>query len=354
MTRIHLVGMPHNDTVRAVEWCAFSQKTRRLADMLTAGGHEVIYYGGPANEAAVAEHVVVVTDEDRKRWFGGEDFTDTVFNHWDPQEPCWAEMNANTVDAIADRLGPTDIIGITMGRCQQAIAAAFPNHVVIEPGIGYEGPLTTTHWCVESEAWRHYLYGKYGINDGRWYDTVIPNAYDPEDFDFCPDPDDYLLYLGRLTPRKGTAVVAELAKHHRVITAGQGDPGLVPGAEYRGVVVGDEKRKLLASARAVLVPTQYIGPFEGVAVEAMFSGTSVLTSPFGAFSETVVDGVNGWRCHTLGEFEAAVDWAGSLPAQQRREIVLHAREKYSTSVVARRYDAWLDRLGGLYGVGWYG
>lgn len=347
--RIHLVGMPHFDPVRTVEWCAFSQKTRRLCDMLSGLGHEVIYYGGPSLEATVAEHVVVASAEDRIRWFGGETWEERVFDRWSPDDLAWRQMNSAAIGEIDSRLDGRDIIGLTMGSCQRAIADAFPGKVVAEVGIGYEGTLVQTHWCVESEAWRHFLYGRHKIGDGRFYDTVIPNAFDPADYDFRDTKDDYLLYLGRMIPKKGLAIVAELAKHHRVITAGQGDQR-VPGAEHVGVVVGDDKRKLLAGARALLAPTTYIEPFGGVVVEAMLSGTPVITTPWGAFSETVLHGVTGWRCSTLLEFQKAAGLADQLlPAQIRN----HAAHRYSTAAVAPRYDAWLCNLGTIYGEGWY-
>lgn len=348
--RIHLPGLPHNDTVRAAEYCAYAQKWRRLCDMLTGLGHDVFYYGGPENEGAVAEHVVVVTEQDRQRWFGDERYVERVFDRWDPGDPCWTEMNQAVIAAMRERVGPTDIVAVTMGRCQETIAQAFPNHVVCEPGIGYEGPLLTTHWCVESEVWRGFLYGKYGITDGRWFDLVAPNSFDPDDFVFRADHDGYLLFLGRMSPRKGLPIVAELAKHHRVITAGQGDER-VPGAEHVGVVRGREKAELLAGARALICATQYIEPFGGVAVEAMLSGTPVIASPFGAFSETVAHGVTGYRCSTLGEFVGAADRVDDLDP---KEVRAWAMGRYTLEVCAPQYDAWLERLGTLYGSGWYG
>lgn len=348
--RIHLVGMPHLDPVRATEWCAFSQKIRKLCDLLSGLGHEVVYYGGAALEAEVAEHVVVVTDEDRQRWFGPETWTEKVFDRWSPDDDCWREMAVASIVAIGHRVEPTDIIGLTMGRVQQPISDAFPDMVRAEVGIGYEGPiLNGTHWCVESEAWRHHLYGRYGINDGRWFDTVIPNWFEPDQLEYRAEKDDYILHLGRITERKGTAVVAEVAKHHRVILAGQGDPALVPGAEYVGVVTGDDKRKLLAGARALIAPTTYIEPFGGVAVEAMLSGTPVITTPWGAFSETVAPEV-GWKCHTLGEILEAIDNADRL---EPADIRSYAIDRFTPEAVAPQYDRWLNQLATLYNQGWY-
>lgn len=347
--RIHLPGLVHRDPGPAWEPCAYTGKIWRLATMLAGAGHEVFVYGGPRTDTAGTD-VTVVTADERADWFGDETWENTVFNEFDPAHPSWSTMNRHVVDAIGERIEPGDIIGLTMGSAQAPIADAFPAHVVAEVGVGYEGILPSTHRCYESEAWRHYLWGKHGVTDGRWYDTVIPNAFDPAEYAFSTDKDDYLLYLGRMTPRKGLEVVAELAKHHRVITAGQGDER-VPGAEHVGVVRGVEKAELLAAARAVLVPTIYIEPFGGVAVEAMLSGTPVITSPFGAFSETVADGISGFRCHTLDQFLRATGPA--LDDLDPKDIREWAADRYTLTAVARQYDRWLCRLATLYGEGWY-
>lgn len=347
--KIHVPGLPHNDPVRATEYCAFSQRIRRLADLLTDLGHDVFVYAGPQCETK-GEHVQVISGPARRQWFGDETFEENVFDRWDQTDPCWVETNTATVRAISERIGPGDIVAITAGRCQQAIADAFPNHVRAEVFAGYEGIMPDrTHICFESEAWRHHSYGRYGINDGRWFDAVIPNFFDPADLEFSADKGNYFLYLGRMTARKGLEVVAELAKHHRVITAGQ-DIGRVPGAEHVGVVRGAEKAELLARARAVLVPTRYIEPFGGVAAEAMMSGTPVITSPFGAFTETVEHGLNGYCCHTLADFLEAADTVDDLDPKTIRDWAL---ERFTPEAVASQWDRWLRRLATLYEDGWY-
>lgn len=347
--RIHLPApVPHRDP--GPDWapCAFTGKAWRLARMLVALGHDVFVYGGPDIDCPGAEAVQVIDGDDRARWFGPDPAA--ILDRWNADEPCWAETNTAIIEAIREWLEPLDIVGITAGTCQQAIADTFPDHVRAEVGIGYQSPILATHWCVESEAWRHYLYGKYRVDNGRWYDVTIPNAYDPGDYQFSAQKEPFLLYMGRMTERKGLEVVARLAEHHTVITAGPGDER-VPGATHAGVVTGAEKAELLAAATALICPTIYVEPFGGVAVEAMLSGTPVLASPFGAFVETVIPGVTGWRCHTLAEFRRAAHLAGELDPKTIRD---HTAERYSLEVVAPQYQWWLDRLGGLYGDGWYG
>jgi glycosyltransferase involved in cell wall biosynthesis len=341
--RVHIVSLPHTQVTRDFDWCAYTGKVRRFGHMLELRGHDPVTYCGTRFDGA-GKHVCVVDRYDLNRWFGGPWPTDRVFDQWDPTAPCWVDMNAAAVDAIREHWAPGDAIGIIAGRCQAAIADAFPGALILEWGIGYEGILDHTHHAFESQTWRHYVYGFNRWGDGRNFDTVIPNAFDPADYRIGDD-DGYLLFLGRHTERKGLGVVRELAKTHRVVTAGQGGP--LDGLEYRGVVLGDEKAELLAHATAVLVPTTYVEPFGGVAVEAMLSGVPAITTDFGAFTETVPD----WaRCNTLAEFLDAVDRA---PTERGPRLRAETTARYGIEAVADLYDDWLARCDLLHRDGWY-
>lgn len=346
--RIHVPGLVHRDVTMRWEPCAYTGKILRLCRMLHNLEHEVYLYTGPECDAPVTQHVVVVSDEDRRRWFGEETWEQTVFNEFDPMSTPWVTMNSRTITAMQDRMEEHDIVFLTMGKTQAAIQQAFPDHVVAECGVGYEGILSETPKCYESEAWRHYLWGKTGVVDGRWFDVVIPNSFDPIDYEYRAVKSDYLLFMGRLTERKGLEVVRRLAEHHRVITAGQGAP--LDGIEHAGVVWGQEKAALLAGARALLSPSVYIEPFGGVAVEAMLSGTPVLASPFGAYTETVAHGYSGYLCHTLSDFLLGAEAVDELAAEVVRDWAL---DRFTLETCAPQYDWWLDRLTSLYGEGWY-
>lgn len=346
--RIHLAApTPHRDVNVTWEPDAYVGKCLHLVAMLTGQGHEVILYGGPGDDTAATEHVTIVTADDRDRWFGDTDWTEQVFNEFDPLSAPWLATNTRIIAAMAERIEPVDIIFLTMGSAQAAIQQSFPTHVVAECGVGYSGVLHNTHRCFESLAWMHYIWGRTGIEDGRWFDCVIPNSFDPADYELSDDGE-YLLFMGRLTERKGLEVIRQLAKDHLVVTAGQGEA--LEGAEHLGVVRGKEKAALLAGARAVLCPSVYIEPFGGVAAEAMLSGTPVIASPFGAFSETVSHGETGFLCHTLADYRAAAEAVGDLDPKTVREWAL---DRFTLDVCAPQYDRWLDQLQTLYSDGWY-
>lgn len=347
--KLHFIGLPHTETIKDYCWCAYTMKLMHMGQICKMIGYDIVLYGSNRDEGEFGEVVEVITQEDRDKWFGHINWDIEVFNGWNPTDPWWVEMNRRSIEEINKRIQPGDAICIIAGRCQESIAKAFPNHVILEWAVGYEGILDYTHHCFESEIWRHFLYGKYGVNDGRFFDAVIPNSFNVKDFIFKEDKDDYFLFLGRLTPRKGLAIVEEIAKKHKVITAGQGDIR-IPGTEHVGVIRGKIKAEFLAGAKALICPTTYIEPFGGVAVEAQLSGTPIITTDFGAFTETVSHSVTGFRCRTLLEFLDAADNVNRLDP---RVIVALARGKYTLEAVAPQWERWYDQIGTLYGKGWY-
>lgn len=362
--RIHVVSLPHTLLTKAFDWCAYTAKVRRFVTMLADGGHEPFVYGPDvADVPKVAGYSVIVDGADRVDWFGADTWNHAqVFNEWDKDAKPWAVMNARAADAIRRNWEPGDVLGIIAGHAQAPIVDALAdlNPMVWEWGIGYNGVLPNSHKVYESYAWAHHLSGRLQVqhnvtngDDIQWFDTVIPNCYDPDDFEPSTKPGDYLLFMARPIVRKGLPVVQEIANRTGRPLKVAGQPGIAitgPNVEYVGVVTGTEKAELLAGAYALLSPSIYLEPFGGVAVEAMLSGTPVIATDWGAYTETVVNGVTGYRCRTLKQFLHAVDKVDTL---NRHEVLDHAMDRYTTTVGARLYSDHLNALATLYGDGWY-
>ncbi len=341
--RFHIPNLPHTMPTRDFDWCAYTAKVRKFADMLTTLGHDPIVYAS--------------SDEQRARWFPGETW-DNTFTDWDVGSPVWQEWNASVITTMRELVRDhTDIVALIGGWCQHPIADAFPNNMTVEWGIGYKGVLEKSHKVYESWAHLHYMHGQRWRDDGVFFDTVIPNSFNPDELTFSDEQGEYLLYLGRITQRKGIQIVADVARATGLPLrmAGQLDGRLDQwdwsgiDMQHLGVVLGDDKAKLLAGARCLLAPTLYLEPFGGVAVEAMMSGTPAITTDFGAFTETVTP-ATGFRCSTLADFVRAVDEVDYI---SRHRCMRLTRERYSTSVVAKQYDAYFARLATLWGDGWY-
>lgn len=167
------------------------------------------------------------------------------------------------------------------------------------------------------------------------------------------EKDDYYLFIGRLNQDKGYSIAQEVCQKlgKRLIVAGQGN--FSGYGEYIGVVGVEKRGELMSKAKAVFVPSLYIEPFGGVHAEAMLCGTPVITTNFGVFTETVVNGVNGYRCDMFRDFVAAAKAVEKFSTAKRKKIRADAQKRFSTTTVAKQYDEYFNRLATLWGDGWY-
>jgi hypothetical protein len=98
------------------------------------------------------------------------------------------------------------------------------------------------------------------------------------------------------------------------------------------------------------MPTYYLEPFGGVNVEAQLCGTPVITSDWGAFPETVLHGVTGYRCRVFEEFCWAVNHIHEIKPADCRAWAEH---NYSMDRIGRMYEEYFQRLYRLFDMGWY-
>jgi glycosyltransferase involved in cell wall biosynthesis len=319
--------------------------------MMKERGHTVYLYGGDENEAMCDEHIVVAHEHERSLHVGDKHFTEASFDY---TAPLWRAANMRSVNEISKRAQKEDFICVIGGVAQQPISAALPHMITVEFGIGYGG-VFSKYRVFESYAWMHMVYGAQSngnphTSDGNWWDEVIPGYLDPDMFPFSAEKDDYYLFMGRLVDRKGYSIAVDACKilGKRLVVCGQGTPP--DGVDYRGVVGPEERGLLMSRAKAVFVPTQYIEPFANVHVEAMTCGTPVITTDWGVFTETVINGFNGYRCRSMGEFILAAQNVHLLnPLFIRKAAV----DQYSLNVVGSRYEQYFERLLTLWGNGWY-
>ena len=350
MMRFHVVSLPHTNTTLDFTACAYTEKVRKFCIMMKNLGDTVFLYGGEFNEAPCDEHIVCITEEQRLKAVGNNHYSAASFD-WNL--PHWVEFNGNVIKGIQERLEHKDFICLITGYASKPIADAFPNELSVEFGIGYGGWFAN-YKVFESYAWMHACYGS-KVNDphtldGKFFDTVIPSYIDVDDFALQEEPDDYYLYIGRLTERKGYQIAVEVCKAlgKRLVIAGQGTPPSY--GEYVGVVGTEERSKLMGGAIATFTPTIYVEPFGTVAIEAMACGSPVISTDWGAFTETVVHGLTGFRCHTMQEF---VDATEKVKTLDRPLISAYAKGRYGLDTVGLMYEEYFTRLQTLWGKGWY-
>jgi glycosyltransferase involved in cell wall biosynthesis len=350
--RFHVVALPHTHTTVDFNVCAYTNKVRGFCKMMNDLGHKVFLYSGEQNDTPCFKHICCIDETSRANIVGKGHYTEINF---DLSLPYWKLFNDNAIREIKSSAWTTDFICVIGGIGHKPIADAFPNMTTVEFGVGYGGSFSLYRvW--ESQAWRHLCYGSKSNNnphgvDGFWYDTVIHGYLDPNDFEFSDTKEDYLLFVGRLIERKGFRIAIDIAEraNKKLIIAGPGNPPpKLKNVEYVGIVNTKQRSELMSKAIALLVPTVYIEPFGNVCVEAMACGTPAITSDFGAFSETVINGVTGQRCHILREFVAATQQKYDYTAIRKYTI-----DNFSHNVIGKKYETYFKRLETLRSGGWY-
>lgn len=184
--------------------------------------------------------------------------------------------------------------------------------------------------------------------------TTVYNGIDMEAFPPCMDPEDYLLFLGRLEPNKGPAIAIEIAKALRqpLILAGPAlnqpffEKQIAPEIDghlirYIGPVQGTRKIELLRKAKGLLFPIQWDEPFGLVMIEAMACGTPVVALRMGAVPEVITPGVNGYYGEHSADLPALV---AHLPELDRAQVRSSVQERFSHRRMVEDYLALYQRL----------
>jgi glycosyltransferase involved in cell wall biosynthesis len=323
--------------------------------MLHNRGHYVIHYGNERSEVQCREHVSVTTHKDLINQYGTSPGRTSDYKY-DLSDDYHSKFYTNTIMEITKRKQPNDFLLCFWGGGHKQIADAHPDLITVEPGIGYTQIFA--RWKVfESYAMLHAWTGIEAVRiagNVDWYNVVIPNYFDPTDFDYSETKEDFLLLLGRPGFAKGLDIAAEIAKatNQRLVVAGAGNKKDIPdGVEFVGFADWKKRRSLLTRAKAVLAPSRFIEPFHGVLIEAAFSGTPSITVDFGAATENVVHGVTGYRCRTMDHFVWAVNNIANIKPEN---CYNWAMSNFTMDRVGQMYQEYFEMLRDIYGgKGWY-
>lgn len=186
------------------------------------------------------------------------------------------------------------------------------------------------------------------------YDATIYHGIDIDQFTFRPNPGEYLLFLGRIHPDKGTHLAIEVARQARMplIIAGiiQDEQYFrdaiephIDGAEisYAGPVGPAERDALLGGARALLHLIGFAEPFGLSVIESLATGTPVIATPLGSMPELLGHGSTGYLVRDIEAAVAAVSEVGEL---DRRECRSDAETRFSADRMVDDYLALFERI----------
>lgn len=180
------------------------------------------------------------------------------------------------------------------------------------------------------------------------YLATVYNGLKTEGFDFNDQPDDYLLFFGRIHPDKGTAEAIQIAlkAKKRLIIAGivqdseyfreKVEPFLKDNIEFIGSAGPEKRNELLRNSIALLHPISFEEPFGLSVAEAMLCGTPVIAFNKGSMPELIADAKTGFLVNTVEEAVEAVDNLKQIDRQTCRDW---AMEKFSQKKMVEDYIA---------------
>ncbi|MBV9076738.1 MAG: glycosyltransferase [Methylobacteriaceae bacterium] len=160
----------------------------------------------------------------------------------------------------------------------------------------------------------------------------------------------FALTLCRICPEKGVHLAIRAAREagvplliagelfpyaaHERYFAHEVAPWLGPGCRYLGPVGFARKRRLLAAARCLLVPSLVPETSSLVAREAAAAGTPVIAFAAGALAETVEDGRTGFLVRDASAMAAAIGRAGAIDPAACRTV---ARARFDRATMVGAY-----------------
>ena len=185
---------------------------------------------------------------------------------------------------------------------------------------------------------------------------VVYNGISVEEYPYHREKDDFVLFLGRMSPDKGPDLAIEAARRAGISIVlaarctGAAErryfeetirPRLGTGATWLGEVDLGRKRDLLSRASCLLAPVRWDEPFGLVLVQALACGTPVVALKRGAVPEIVVDGVTGFvRTHPEELPDALLRLDEIDPDACRRD----AGRRFSVDAMVRGYEHIYERV----------
>jgi glycosyltransferase involved in cell wall biosynthesis len=193
----------------------------------------------------------------------------------------------------------------------------------------------------------HAIYVSPSLARAHDSERFVWNGLDPSRYIYAERKQDYLLFVSALdwAYDKGLEMACAVSRRTglRLVVAGTGRTTEIidemtgvcraAGAECVGDVRGRERAALYAGAKAVLLPTRLNEGCPLVIIEALMSGTPVVTSGAGGCADMVGPDV-GFTCQIENDYVRAVERIGEISSAACRR---HALEKYHYLRMAEDY-----------------
>ncbi|SMO45129.1 glycosyltransferase family 4 protein [Fodinibius sediminis] len=180
------------------------------------------------------------------------------------------------------------------------------------------------------------------------YTGTVHHGIEIDHFRFRQQPDDYLLFFGRIHPDKGAHDAIKIAResNRRLVLA-----GIIQDQEYFDEQIKDEidgnhiefvgsvgpkkRNSLLGNASALLHPIYFDEPFGLSVIESMACGTPVIAYHRGSMPELIENGTNGFLAENI---EEAVESVNRLKTISRSQCRQHVEQFFTVDRMVDDYE----------------
>lgn len=302
----HCLSVPYSPTRKDVSLCAFVQKVYKFCDEMTKRGHTVYHYGHENSIVNCTEHINVTNNDILMDSYGNlNDWKTKGFNQSVNTKAVNA-FNDNCVTELNKRIKSNKEFilcwfGFTHEPC---VKHFYDKAIVVEPSIGYDSMFAPIK-MFETYSQTHKMHGYSKTHVELGCEYVVYPGFDPDDFIYKKEKSNTALFLGRIIENKGAKLAYDICNHvgQDIVFAGPNILNLkeTKHCKFAGFVGPIERMNLLSDAKFLFAPSLFMEPCNWTVIEAQFSGTPTITTNFGGFTETVLQGDTGLRCSTTND-----------------------------------------------------
>ncbi|MFH1451149.1 MAG: glycosyltransferase family 4 protein [bacterium] len=191
---------------------------------------------------------------------------------------------------------------------------------------------------------------------GITFSDTIHHGLPLDRYEFNANPQNYLLWLSKITPQKGICEAIEVAKKTKekllisgVIPKEYQDffdyrvRPLIDGKQIQFVGAADfaKKVELFKNAKAFIFPVQRTEPFGLVVTESMACGTPVIAYKRGSMPELIKEGKTGFLVNSVDEMAKAIK---NIDQINRIDCRRRVAKKFTLKKMVNKYEILYNKI----------
>ncbi len=195
----------------------------------------------------------------------------------------------------------------------------------------------------------------FGLGESLANTRIIGNALDLDLYSFCAEPQEFIAWVGRISPEKAiedAIAVSQLTGLELRIYGILQDREYwqllkqkFPNAvfNYRGFLDTAQLQQELRQSKALLVTPRWVEAFGNVVIEALACGVPVVAYSRGGPAEIIHDGITGFLVEP-DSVDGLVDALKQIHKIDRQACRAHTKTEYSLSAYGDRLNKWFAAL----------